>query len=245
MICKAVRDTMWAVDRQRDCASGWQAAWLRERLKGMQRDGVSGWKAAWLHGRLTGNVTAWAVCAWKAIQNPPVLALPHRFSCKPNMAASPLSFHAETYLWHSETAHVVGTASSSLSNHRKKIQYPKRKEKCLAVITWYDTSERVVTCCQYRWYHTIRVKELWRVFGTDDITSHVWKSSDVLLVPMISHDTCERVLTCCQYRYHTTRLKELWCVFGTDDITSHVWKSSDVLLVLMISHHTCESVVTC
>ena len=87
--------TAWAVDRQRDCVSGWQAAWLRERLTGSvtawavdrhaawlrewltgkvtawvvdrQRDGLSGWKAAWLHGRLTGNVTAWAVCVWKVL----------------------------------------------------------------------------------------------------------------------------------------------------------------------------------
>ena len=163
--------------------------------------------AAWRPEWLKGSVTSWAVdrqrdCVSSMrvkgfIQNPPVLALPHRFSCKPNMAASPLAFHAETYLWHSETAHVGGTASSSLSNHRKKIQYPKRKEKCLAVITWYDTSERVVTCCQYRWYHTTRVKELWRVVGTDDITSHVWKSCDVLLALMISHHTSEKVVTCC------------------------------------------------
>ena len=114
------------------------------------------------------------------IQNPPVLALPHRFSCKPNMAASPLAFHAETYLWHFETAHVVGTVSSSLVNHREKIQYPQRKEKCLTVITWYNTSERVVTCCQYRWYHMPCVKEVWRVVSTDDITRYVWKSWDVL-----------------------------------------------------------------
>ena len=179
--------TAWAVDRQRDCVSGWQAAWRPEWLKGSV--------TSWAVDRQRDCVSGLRVKGF--IQNPPVLALPHRFSCKPNMAASPLAFHAETYLWHSETAHVGGTASSSLSNHRKKIQYPKRKEKCLAVITWYDTSERVVTCCQYRWYHTTRVKELWRVFGTDDITSHVWKSSDVLLVLMISHHTCESVVTCC------------------------------------------------
>ena len=32
------------------------------------------------------------------IQNPPVLALPHRFSCQPKTAANPLAFHAERYL---------------------------------------------------------------------------------------------------------------------------------------------------
>ena len=32
------------------------------------------------------------------IQNPSVLALPHRFSCKANMAASPRAFHAGNYL---------------------------------------------------------------------------------------------------------------------------------------------------
>ena len=93
--------TAWEVERQRDC--------------------VSGWNAAWLHGRLTGNVTAWAVCVWKvSFKTHQCFALPHRFSCKPNMAASPLAFNAENYLWHSETAHVVGTASSSLTNHREK-----------------------------------------------------------------------------------------------------------------------------
>ena len=107
------------------------------------------------------------------IQTPPGLALPHRFSCKPNMAASPLAFHAETYLWHYETTHVVGTVSSSLANHREKIQYPKRKQNCPTVITWYDTCERVATCYQYRRYHTTRVKELLRFVITDDLTPHV------------------------------------------------------------------------
>ena len=107
------------------------------------------------------------------IQTPPGLALPHRFSCKPNMAASPLAFHAETYLWHYETTHVVGTVFSSLANHREKIQYPKRKQNCPTVITWYDTCERVATCYQYRRYHTTRVKELLRFVITDDLTPHV------------------------------------------------------------------------
>ena len=97
-------------------------AWEVER----QRDCVSGWNAAWLHGRLTGNVTAWAVCVWKvSFKTHQCFALPHRFSCKPNMEA----LHAEDYLWHSETAHVLGTASSSLSNHREKIQSTKKKKK--------------------------------------------------------------------------------------------------------------------
>ena len=109
----------------------------------------------------------------------------------------------------------------------------------------HDTCERVVACFRYRWYHITRVKVLWRVVSTDDITPHVWKSCDVLLVLMISHDTSERVVTCCRYIwYHITRVKKMWRVVSTD-ITSHVWKCCDVLLVLMISHHTSERVVTC
>ena len=46
--------TAWAVERQPDCVSGWQARWLRERFTGnvtawaveRQRVWVSGWKVA-------------------------------------------------------------------------------------------------------------------------------------------------------------------------------------------------------
>ena len=66
--------TAWEVERQCDCVSGWQAAWLRERLTGSvtawavdrQRDCVSGWQATWLREWLTGNVTGWVVDRYAA-----------------------------------------------------------------------------------------------------------------------------------------------------------------------------------
>ena len=79
----------------------------------------------------------------------------------------------------------------------------------------HHTPERVVTCYQYGWSHTTRLKELRSVISTDDIKTHVWKS----------------------YQYgwsHTTRLKELWSAISTDDLTPHVWKSCEVLSVQMI-----------
>ena len=77
-----------------------------------------------------------------------------------------------------------------------------------------------MTCCQYRWFHTARLKELWRVVSTDDyFTQHVWKSCGMLSVPVISHDTSERVVTCQYQWYLTARLKELWGVVSTSDLT--------------------------
>ena len=102
-------------------------------------------------------------------------------------------------------------------------------------MTPHYTSQRFVTFHEYRWSHTIRLKELWRVICTDDLTPHVWKSCDVLSVPMILHHTFERVVSRCQYRwFHTIHLKELWRVVNTDDLTPHVWKSCDVMSVPMI-----------
>ena len=112
-------------------------------------------------------------------------------------------------------------------------------------MTPHYSSQRFVTFHQYRWSHTIRLKELWRVICTDDLTRHVWKSCDVVSVLMISHDTSERVVTCCQYHWsHTARLKEVWAVVSTDDFTRHVSMNCYLLLIPMILHHTSKRVVT-
>ena len=112
-------------------------------------------------------------------------------------------------------------------------------------MTPHYSSQRFVTFHQYRWSHTIRLKELWRVICTDDLTRHVWKSCDVVSVLMISHDTSERVVTCCQYHWsHTARLKEVWAVVSTDDFTRHVSINCYLLLIPMILHHTSKRVVT-
>ena len=66
------------------------------------------------------------------------------------------------------------------------------------------TPERVVTCYQYGWSHTTRLKELWSVISTDDLTPHVWKSCEVLSVRMVSHHTSERVVKCDQYGWSHT-----------------------------------------
>ena len=126
----------------------------------------------------------------------------------------------------------------------------------------HDTSQRVVSCCQYQWSHTTRLKEFFRVVSTNDFTRHVSKSHFALSVPMISHDTSQRVFSCCQYQSsHTTRLKEFFPVVSTNDLTRHVSKSrfrvvstNDltrhskihfVSSVTMISHDTSQRVVSC
>ena len=127
----------------------------------------------------------------------------------------------------------------------------------------HDTSQRVVSCCQYQWSHTMRLKEFFRVVSTNDLTRHVSKSFIVLSVTMISHDTSQRVFSCCQYQWfhtkrlkesfsccqyqwsHTTRLNEDFRFVSTSDLTRHVSKSFIVLSVPMISHDTSQRVVSC
>ena len=101
----------------------------------------------------------------------------------------------------------TGRLTSVRLQQPQEQRYPRTEGKCLTISIWLDTSERVVTCCQCQWPHTTRLKELWRVASSNDLTRHVWKSCDVLSVPMTSHDTSERVVTCCQCQgHHTTRL---------------------------------------
>ena len=72
-----------------------------------------------------------------------------------------------------------------------------------------------MTCCQCQWPHTTRLKELWRVASSNDLTRHVWKSCDVLSVPMTSHDTSERVVTCWQCQWHHTKRLSFISVYVT------------------------------
>ena len=118
-------------------------------------------------------------------------------------------------------------------------RYPRTEGKCLTISIWLDTPERVVTCCQCQWPHTTRLKELWRVTSSSDLTRHAWKSCDALPVPVTSHDTSERVVTCCQCQWpHTTRLKDSWRVVNASDITRHVFLSFISVYVTM--SHKCR-----
>ena len=129
---------------------------------------------AWLHERLKGSVTAWAVCVWKEVLFKTHQSLLCRIVLAVNQTWRPV-------LWLFTRKRIYDILKLltwlgqplALSQITEKIQYPKRKQKCLTVITWYDTSERVATCCQYRRYHTTRVKELLRFVITNDLTPHV------------------------------------------------------------------------
>ena len=93
-------------------------------------------------------------------------------------------------------------------------------------MTSNNTSESVMTCCQYRWSHWKRLKKCF-----------------VSSVPMISYCTSDRVVTCCQYQWsHTTHLTELWRVVNTNGLILHVCKSCDVLSVAAISYDTEDEV---
>jgi len=153
---------------------------------------------AWLHERLKGSVTAWAVCVWKE-----VLFKTHQFLLCRIVLAVNQTWRPVLWLF---TWKIIcdilkllmwlGQPLALSQITVKKIQYPERKQ----VSNGYNLVRHVwksSTCCQYRRYHTTRVKELLRFVITNDLTPHVWQSCDVLSVQILSHDTSERVVMCC------------------------------------------------
>jgi len=186
----------------------WKAAWLRERLKGsVTAWAVCVWKEVLFktHQSLlcrivldvnqTWRPVLW-LFTWKFIcdilklltwlgQPLALLQIREREKKKNPKRKQKCPTVITLYDTSKRVRHIVST--DNITRHVWKSCYV-----LLLPMISHHTSKRVVTRCQYRYYHTTRLKELWRVISTDDVTPHVWKSCDVLSVRMISHNHVKR-----------------------------------------------------
>ena len=228
----------------------WKAAWLRERLKNsVTAWAVCVWKV-WFKTHqsllcriaLTVNQT-WRPVHWLFTRKRICDILKLLTWLGQPLALSQITERKYNILKENKSVRRLLPGTARLKEFDMLSVPSISHDTCERVVTfcynrWSNTTRLKELCCQYRYCHTTRLKELWCVVSTDDVTPHVWKSSEVLSVRMILHHTSKRVVTCYQYGwYKDTCLKELWRVISTDDLTPHVWKSCDVLSVRMISHN--------